>query len=203
MKECTSTDCFVEEACVFRVWCALDTVVLLLSQFEEQKFEMEKLRREVEEKRAEVTRIKGSLLTNEKVCVWMCGEALYECLCCDPDNSPILSHPCAINTSRSIHANTVLIRRKACRTPFGSLIEFRKVFWLLAEIPISAPSDTSLSPSVSFYASLPPSILRSLSLSSPSLHPSFPPSILCSLPPSILRSLSLSSPTLPPRQGSS
>ena len=85
MKECTSTNCFVEEACVFRVWCALDTVVLLLSQFEEQKFEMEKLRREVEEKRAEVTRIKGSLLTNEKVCVWMCGEALYECLCCDPE----------------------------------------------------------------------------------------------------------------------
>lgn len=44
-------------------------VVVMSLQLEEQKFEMEKLRRELEEKMAEVTRIKGTLQSSEKVSV--------------------------------------------------------------------------------------------------------------------------------------
>lgn len=42
-----------------------------LLQLEEQKFEMKKLKRDFEEKRAEVEHVKGTLQRTEKVCMLM------------------------------------------------------------------------------------------------------------------------------------
>lgn len=45
-------------------------------QLEEQKFEMEKLRRELQEKMAEIMRIKTNLQSSEKVSYIRCGNKL-------------------------------------------------------------------------------------------------------------------------------
>lgn len=46
------------------------------TQLEEQKFEMERLKRELEEKMAEVMRIKATMQTSEQVKMW-CSNSLF------------------------------------------------------------------------------------------------------------------------------
>lgn len=47
-------------------------IMLYILQLEEQKFEMDKLSRELEEKIGEIQLIKGMLQTCEKVCITIC-----------------------------------------------------------------------------------------------------------------------------------
>lgn len=59
-------------------------ILLLIFQLEEQKFEMDKLRRELEEKMGEIQQIKGILKTCEKVFMikmWTeLSDVMNECL---------------------------------------------------------------------------------------------------------------------------
>lgn len=47
-------------------------IMLYILQLEEQKFEMDKLRRDLEEKIGEIQAIKGILQSSEKVCMSVC-----------------------------------------------------------------------------------------------------------------------------------
>lgn len=55
---------------------------------------MEKLRRELEEKRAEVTRVKDTLQSNEKVCVCVAIIGNRGCLCNDTGSTPACKTKC-------------------------------------------------------------------------------------------------------------